>query len=134
MQVEYLKTPDNLYAFEIDGERLFETDEVAVLFDSKNGTLFKHGPPAVVTKEFEAMKAGLAGTDIGQGIINSLVILEGKFELEDINKIVCNTGFMAIYLKKLQACSNKEGKATSAVEDQELPSQDNGQARRHKPS
>lgn len=90
------------YAFYLDDELLFETEEVAVLIDRSNGVLLKHGDPEVVTaaqtKQRNAYLAhGLAAE------ADDLICFIGKFAIEDLNKMVAICDYAGRFFQKLLA-------------------------------
>jgi hypothetical protein len=90
------------YAFYLDGERLFETEEVAILFDKSANTVLKHGRPDLVDGLAQKMrKAYLANGFVD--IANDCVVIQGKFDLEDLNKTVRICDYIGKLYKKLLA-------------------------------
>lgn len=100
MQPEY-RLDDDLYALYWGDECLFETEIVSVLFDSRTGTVYKHGQPGIVEASFHSMRTAY----LAQGFTEQaadLVVMSGKFDLEDLNKMLAITGFASqLYAKTM---------------------------------
>jgi len=77
-------------------------DEIALGIDIENGTLHKHGPAErvhewhVVTSK--QLRAGGAGE-----FADHLVVVTGRFPLEEINKCLTHTGYAKVFHQKLAA-------------------------------
>jgi len=83
-----------------NGEIIFMTDEVSVLFDSDGYVLLKHGRPEAVESYRKKMvdaynKSGL------QDYVKGLTILTGKFAVDDLNRILDTVGYIEVLLKKI---------------------------------
>lgn len=86
---------NGLYAFYLKGQRMFETTKVAILFDRENGVLLKHGKPETVQATLDTYKTRLTGVEGGFEILDALTMLEGAFEVDELNKVVNITGYVA---------------------------------------
>jgi hypothetical protein len=90
------------YAFYLGDSRRFATASVSVLLDITSGVLLKHGLATVVNETFEAMTAGLrrAGyTDFA----SDLVVLEGRFDLEELNRLVTTSSYVSQFYENWKA-------------------------------
>lgn len=106
IEPEY-RLENGLYAFYLDGERLFETEEVAILLDRRAGTLLKHGQPEVVT----ATQTMQRNAYLAHGMTaeaNDLICFIGKFPLEDLNKMLSICDYARRYFQKLMAAVRQE--------------------------
>lgn len=76
-------------------------DEVAICFDKESGTLHKHGIPEYVSKwYFESRKKFI---DAGfQDMADDLIMIQGAFPVEELNKCLSTTGYISKFWKKLQ--------------------------------
>lgn len=75
---------------------------VAIAFDTDGGTLLKHGEPRLVKKWAEEVVAALSKSSHPE-LANTLVVVDGRFTLEDLDKMLHITGYMGIFYKKLLA-------------------------------
>lgn len=84
-------------------------DEVAIALDAESCTLHKHGDPAYVTKWIDkARKMFIQGGF--PGMAKDLVMIQGRFTLEDLNRCLSTSGFAGQLYKRIQA----ESKAIDA--------------------
>lgn len=76
-------------------------DEVAIAFDKESGTLHKHGAPEMVSRWLNDAQAKFraAGFDDMAG---SLVMICGRFTLEDLNQAISCSGYIGVMYEKLQ--------------------------------
>jgi O-phosphoseryl-tRNA(Cys) synthetase len=91
---------DGTYVFYLDGDRLFETDEVGILFDKAANTVLKHGRPEQVNAEAQKMRTAY----LAQGFVdiaNDCIVMQGKFDIEDLNKTVRICDYVGKLYKKL---------------------------------
>lgn len=76
-------------------------DEIAICFDRECGTLHKHGVPESVRKwhtaSTEKLRSG--GAD---DLADLLVVIQGRFTLEDIDKVLSITGYAQVLYKSIQ--------------------------------
>jgi hypothetical protein len=83
-------------------------DEVAIAFDRENGTLHKHGSlenvQAWVTKAQQRLRESAAGGlgGFAEQMANDLVIISGKFPVEELNCCLSTTGYVLRMVDKLQ--------------------------------
>lgn len=87
-------------------------DEVALAIDIDSGTLHKHGKPESVHRWVadakQKLSAGLheASADeraLRREMISALVVLQGRFELEELNKCLVISGYAGRLFQKAQA-------------------------------
>lgn len=76
-------------------------DSIAIAFDSESGTLHKHGRPEQVTQWYNTARNKFisAGFD---DMANSLILIEGTFPVEEVNKCISCSGYISVFYKKLQ--------------------------------
>ncbi len=105
MKPEY-RLDGELYALYWGDECLFETEVVAVLVDTHSGSMLKHGQPGVVEAYFHSMRTAY----LTQGFTeqaSSLVVMSGKFDIEDLNKMIAITGYAGqLYAKTMASRAN----------------------------
>lgn len=90
------------YSFYLNGVRRFNTGEVAIFFDKECNMVLKHGLPDLVNDVASQTRAQF----ISQGMLhfaNDLIVIQGKFAVEDLNRVVQTTGYIGTLLHKLQA-------------------------------
>lgn len=75
---------------------------VAIAFDTDGGTLLKHGEPRLVKKWSEEVVTALRKSSHPE-LANTLVVVDGRFTLEDLDKVLNITGYMGIFYKKMLA-------------------------------
>ena len=95
----YHLTSYGCYVLVMDGEEQGPVlDEVAICYDREDGTLHKHGAPAAVMSWFDAARARL--TQAGYpDLAEALVMAQGQFPLEDLNKMLHISGFAQRYFE-----------------------------------
>ena len=75
-------------------------DEVAICLDKESGTRHKFGDPEVVRAWHE--KAQKSFRDVGANdMADDLVVIQGRFTLEDINKVIENACYTATLYQKV---------------------------------
>ena len=92
---------DGLYALYRDGERQFVTEEVSILFDKRHNVLHKHGLPSMVDEAFSIFR----GAHVEQGALDmaeDLVVIQGKFDIEDLNNVLGTCDYIGKLYAKLQ--------------------------------
>ena len=77
-------------------------DNIALAFDKISGTLHKHGEPEnVKTWHANAVKRYMdAGFD---DMASDLIVIEGRFPLDELNKCISTSGYVARMYEKLLA-------------------------------
>jgi hypothetical protein len=101
------KTPNYVlengsYAFYLGEQRLFTTGEVAILFDRISGTLHKHGLPENVAAEATKMRQAYLAVG-AVDMAADCVVMQGRFELDDLNQAVHIVDYAGRLYRKLQA-------------------------------
>lgn len=76
-------------------------DEIAIAFDRDSGTLHKHGSPAMVQEWTSRTQKKLRDGGMTE-MADDLVIICGKFPLEELNRCIGNTGYILTMVDKLQ--------------------------------
>ena len=89
------------YVLHADGTPVTRVlDEVAICLDKEDGTRHKYGDPESV-RAWHA-KAQKSFRDIGQHeMADNLVVIQGRFTLEDLNKVIDITGYPAVLYRKV---------------------------------
>lgn len=90
------------YVFYLGENRRFATVSVSILLDITAGVLLKHGLATVVNETFDTLTRGLrrAGyTDFA----SDLVVLEGRFDLEELNRLVTSSGYVSQFYENWKA-------------------------------
>lgn len=108
----------------IDGNyRLFDGDEdlncvnaemVAVGFDRDSGTLHKHGSPESIHEWAEKTRGKYRAAGFAD-MANDLVVMSGRFPVDELNKCISTSGYCKILYEKL----GKLEQASEAVEQSE---------------
>jgi len=75
-------------------------DEIAICFDKEDGTRHKVGDPEVVRKWQKQNQEVLRNAGL-EGMADALVVIQGRFTLEDLNKVIENTTYAATLYKKV---------------------------------
>jgi hypothetical protein len=88
------------YVFYLKGAKVFETEEVSVLYDRSLNVLHKHGPPERVQQEYLRFRIAF-GKD--SELAEDLVVLTGRFDVEELNKLVNISGYVERFYATLQA-------------------------------
>lgn len=77
------------------------TQEVALAFDRESGTLHKHGAPEMVQNWFSKTRSRLI--DCGfQNMADDLVLITGRFPVEELNKCLSCSGYVLRMYENLQ--------------------------------
>lgn len=105
---------DGKYAFYIDNERLFETEEVAILFDKGFSVLIKHGDPTYVNEHYESIFRCSRET-MFDTIMNDLIVIQGKFDIEELNKVISISDYIGKFWANLKDTPITEVKAEPEV-------------------
>jgi hypothetical protein len=67
-------------------------DEVAIAFD-REGTLYKHGAPEMVTKWADTMKAKLRNSPASH-LADDLLVITGRFPLAELNRCLDTASYV----------------------------------------
>lgn len=89
------------YVLHDEGEPIGQPlDEVAIALDKDSGTLHKHGSPEYVEKWSKAarMKYQSCGCN---DMATQLVVISGRFSLEDLNRCISISGYAGKLYKRL---------------------------------
>ena len=76
-------------------------DTIALAFDKEAGVLFRHGAPDKVNEWAEAAMKRMRASGLTDWA-DSLVVVTGRFPLEEVNKCLSITGYVSSFYKKLQ--------------------------------
>lgn len=77
-------------------------NEVAIALDAESGTLHKHGAPVHVAKWLEKAKRRFIQGGFPD-MARDLVMIEGRFPLEDLNRCLSTSGFAGRLYARIQA-------------------------------
>lgn len=97
-------------------------DELSLAIDKREGTLHKHGVPNLVASWYQRTTQTLRAGGC-EDFADDLVIVTGRFPLEEVNKCLSIAGYAGIFYKRLLAGEVEEmgwgaaeAEATSVVE------------------
>ena len=76
-------------------------DEVAIAFDRESGTLHKHGSPEMVQGWLSLTQKKLRDGGMDE-MANDLMLVCGKFPLEELNRCLTHSGYVLRMVDKLQ--------------------------------
>lgn len=88
------------YQMMCDRELIAEMDEVAVAYDLQTFTMHKHGCPELVTAWVETARQAFVTADMFEMAEDLAMIVSDDWDLEDLNRIVNNTGFLKSFVEK----------------------------------
>lgn len=119
------REPDNVYQFNCgqyvyfrDGEPVTKpADTIALFIDKADGTLHKHGDPVAVRKHHQTTCGAYRASDSPEvnALADDLIVVEGRFPLEEINRCLSITFYAKRFYEKLvdgqiaQALFNPDG-------------------------
>jgi hypothetical protein len=75
-------------------------DEVSLAFDRDEGVLHKHGAPAMVEAWQKGTQAKLRASGLTD-MADSIVVITGRFELDDLNRCLTHTGYVGTLYTRL---------------------------------
>lgn len=75
-------------------------DEVAICLDKASGTRHKHGDPDAVSAWCQKTQAAFRKGGFNE-MADDLVVIQGRFTLADLNKMVDNTSYAATLYQKV---------------------------------
>jgi hypothetical protein len=75
-------------------------DEIAICFDREDGTRHKLGDPEVV-RAWQQKNQEVLRNAGHEGMADALVVIQGRFTLEDLNKVIDNSTYAATLYKKV---------------------------------
>lgn len=89
------------YVLHADGAPVSRVlDEIAICLDKEDGTRHKFGDPEVVRAWHQ--KAQKSFRDVGASdLADDLVVIQGRFTLDDINKVIENSAHTAALYAKV---------------------------------
>jgi hypothetical protein len=76
-------------------------DEVSICLDTESGVMLKHGTTKMVTAYINEAQAKLQGSSPEWA--DALVLVTGRFALEDPNKCITTTGYAGLLWEKAKA-------------------------------
>lgn len=76
-------------------------DEIAIAFDRQSGTLHMHGEPEMVEKWLKNAKQRFQAAGFND-MANDLMIISGRFELDDLNRCLSTTGYIGRLYERIQ--------------------------------
>lgn len=82
------------FAFYVDGDKAFDTEEVAILFDKDLNVMHKHGVPAVVERSAAEYRARFRAFGL-TGMADNLVVIQGRFKVKDLNYTINHCKYIA---------------------------------------
>lgn len=77
-------------------------DSVAIALDKSSGTLHKHGSPELVERWLSTAQARFRQSGYPE-MADDLVIIQGRFTLEDLNRCVSTSGYVGRLYQRLLA-------------------------------
>lgn len=77
-------------------------DELSLAIDTREGTLHKHGVPELVASWYENTTQKLRAGGCEE-FADDLVVVTGRFPLEEVNRCVSNTGYAGSFYRRLLA-------------------------------
>lgn len=91
---------DNQYKLIDDyGKILASMEEVAIMFDKKHSCLLRHGELKLVEKYYNDIVYKYRKNNLFD-IANDLVMIWGKLDIEELNKIIQITDYIGIFYRK----------------------------------
>ena len=96
----YFYTINNGGKLKIDTQLVFMTDEVAICFDKEEGIMLKNGIPKNVN-EWQAQAIKKFKDSGFNDMADNLVIIEGCFPVEELNRLISTSTYFPIFYKKL---------------------------------
>jgi hypothetical protein len=91
------------YVFHENGEPVRAVqDTIAVAIDRAEGHMVKHGSPEKV-RTWHQKQVAKANEGGYPDLVNSIEVIEGRFPLDEINKLLANNAYGASFLEKLAA-------------------------------
>lgn len=97
----YLYNPDNVDLITKQKKIVLMCDEVAICFDKESGTLHKHGIPANVEQWYVNARKKFIDGGFPE-MAEDLIMIQGAFPVEELNKCLSTTGYISKFWKDLQ--------------------------------
>lgn len=95
-------------------------DEVALALDRESGTLHKHGSAESVSAWLTQARAKFQAVGY-RDLANNLVMVCGKFPLDELNRCLSTTGYVGVLYGKLLAGQVAQEAATLPTPRDNLP-------------
>ena len=90
----YTKECGSYYYKDFNGNIIFMTDEVSLLYDSFEGILLKHGSPDQVSKHYENYKKM---DELGTGLqFDFRLVTSSKWKVSELNRILDTSGYIKL--------------------------------------
>jgi hypothetical protein len=104
------------YVLHADGKPIkAPKDSLALAFDKESGTLHKHGEPEMVKAWYaDAHAKAMAGGY--PDLVSAIVVIEGRFPIDEVNKCLDYTGYASTFYKKLLAGEIQEASFSQFIE------------------
>jgi len=87
------------------GTELFRSEVIAIAFttatDGMMWTMHKHGPPELVDRWARIARAKYTKHKLSD-IAREIVVVEGKFPVEEVNKVIEITGYIKEFCEKFE--------------------------------
>jgi hypothetical protein len=91
------------YVYHVDGQpTTAPVDSIAIAFDKESGTLHKHGSPEKVRVWYVEARNKFVTAGFPD-VADDLVVIEGRFPIDEVNKCLDCTGYVGTFYKKLLA-------------------------------
>jgi hypothetical protein len=90
---EYKIDEQGRYVYHFANEEFIAGNSVAIAFDPELGVIHKHGKPELVNKRALLLRK----------TIPSLVVIEGRFPLDELNRCLLICDYVKRFYNKLQA-------------------------------
>lgn len=102
-EMEYIFA-DGKYILIQDGEVVYSTPDIAVMYcrtteDEIDGYLVAHGGRGFIHEQMEDLKE-YTSDEHHQAYVRRLTIVEGPFEIEDLNKFLHISGYIGAYCRR----------------------------------
>lgn len=92
---QFRLNPENgLIQFLLFGDLVYETQEVAILFDSFTGLLLGHGTPQQIEEKYERLN--------NSSYVGGHKWFQGQFKVEDLNEMIFEDGYVKTFWERLQ--------------------------------
>lgn len=95
---------DGKYVLIRDGEVVYSTPAISVMYcriteDSMDGYLVAHGAPEFIAEQYDDLKSYVSD-EHHQEYVRRLTIVDGPFEIEDLNKFLHVAGYIGLYARR----------------------------------
>lgn len=89
----YKKEHGSYYYYDYQGNMLFMSDYISLLYDPIEGVLFKHGNPDYVQKHYEEYKKMQS---INPDLFNFKVVTSNKWDVTELNRILDTSSYIKL--------------------------------------